>query len=339
MTKVFRFLLKPTIGLLLIAVFFPVTGLSANKTNPDELLQQAAKGDLSAQYSLAKHFEKAKENDKAYKWYKKASDAGHRKAQSKLGYFYLKGIGTSKDPEKAYGLLYTPAVKGYVEAQYHIGLMHQKGIFVKADINEAMTWYRRSALAGYSPSKQAIKTIENENRRRKQKAEEKRIAAQKKAAAKAKKEKIKRAKKKARPVKKTKSTAQVLMEKNWFKKTKPLEYLPSHITNCENPSNKIIECHSDTRARMVKEVQIEYITKSIIYNINNKGEFKIAYRNNVLNIDNTDQSIFEENTGIKLGWQETEHQLDCKIKKGILSCVKNKIHKLTLDGRPKKKKS
>ena len=68
------------------------------------------------------------------------------------------------------------------------------------------------------------------------------------------------------------------------------------------------------------------------------GDFKVAYRNNVLKIkkhiqvvdeDDEEGGDVEQKVTVKKGWQETEHKLECKIKdKATINCVKNKTRKL-----------
>ena len=98
-----------------------------------------------------------------------------------------------------------------------------------------------------------------------------------------------------------------------------------------------MECLSGKLKRNIGAADITYITKAILFEIKESGEFKVAYRNNILEINKHKQVVAEadeegenkpQKITVKKGWQETEHQLECKIENKSIGCVKNKIRKL-----------
>lgn len=133
------------------------------------------------------------------------------------------------------------------------------------------------------------------------------------------------------------TTASVLLNGAWNSIAKtPAEFLPSKITSCHKASETVIECISEDLQRTIAGTEIVYQTKAIVYAMKKDGDFKIAYRNNVTKILNAKESE-EQVTGsgdtssVKLGWQETEHRLECKVDpEQTINCVKNKTQKVTL---------
>ncbi len=66
----------------------------------------------------------------------------------------------------------------------------------------------------------------------------------------------------------------------------------------------------------------------MLFEIKDSDKFEIAYRNNILKDDEEEENKPRKIT-VKKGWQETEHQLKCKIEnKKSIGCVKNKVRKL-----------
>ena len=134
------------------------------------------------------------------------------------------------------------------------------------------------------------------------------------------------------------STAGMLLNGTWMSLSKtPAEYLPSKITACHKTSDAVIECLSEELQRNVAGTEIVYQTKAIVYAMKKDGDFKIAYRNNVTKILSAKEGGEEQPSGtgdaagIKLGWQETEHRMECKVDpEQNVNCVKNKTQKITL---------
>jgi TPR repeat protein len=81
------------------------------------------------------------------RWYAKAAEFGHIRAQLKLGEMYYYGIGTEKKPGVAAKWLKQPAEQGYSNAQYLLGLIYSKGEgsdIVKSN-SEALYWFKKAA--------------------------------------------------------------------------------------------------------------------------------------------------------------------------------------------------
>jgi len=124
---------------------------------------------------------------------------------------------------------------------------------------------------------------------------------------------------------------------NWVAQSeRPVEFLPSSVTNCERSGEAELECLSKEIVSNVANAEIVYQTRATVSAIQPSGEFKVMYRNNVVKIlrdldpDNVvDRS--QSGMSISLGWQETEHHLDCRLESGqTILCVKNQTQKLTL---------
>lgn len=309
-------------------------------------MAKAESGEAKAQYKVGEMYEKGrgtpKDAKQAFNWYQKAAKQNYMKAQYKLGYMYFKGVGVSKDRTKAYALLQKPAEKGNVRAQYYLGRLYAGGLGVEKDSEQALLWYSRSSLGGYSPAEEALAEVKSHlaNMKAEEEAREKKSLA-KAAKAKSKTDSKKTAKKaKAKkPVKVAKLDvmSNKLLKGGWMKRKRPADILPSKITKCERQSSTVVECLSGQLKRNIGTADITYVTKAIIFDMKDSGDFKVAYRNNILKIkklavemeDDEEGSSAQAKVTVKKGWQETEHKLECKVKdEGTINCTKNKTRKV-----------
>jgi len=114
-----------------------------------------------------------RQNDaEAVKWFRKAAEQGHTKAQFNLGVLYDKGQGVAQSSSEA-EKWYTKAAErgdvdaqtslgpkwyrkaaeqGDAEAQYNLGLSYANGHGVEQSDTEAVKWYRKAAEQGYAPA-------------------------------------------------------------------------------------------------------------------------------------------------------------------------------------------
>jgi hypothetical protein len=300
-------------------------------------LPKAESGNVDAQYDVGEMYEKGKGTDKnlskAFEWYKKAAEQGDVKAAYRVGVAYLKGKGVNKNSDKAHKYLKQSANKGYARAQYYMGMLYEKGIGVSQDYDTAISWYGKSKKAGYRPADERIALVKNL-----QEEEDRADAARaKRRAEAAARKRLSRKRAKAQTVsRKTPAesppatTRELLMMGGWSKRNKPAEFLPSNATNCKKVNNTI-ECLSKTLKRDIGMADIDYETKAIIYSIDNTGEFKISYRNNVKKVTVTDPDFIESGARVPVseGWQDAEHKLLCEVEneRNIL-CKKDKLRKI-----------
>lgn len=123
---------------------------------------------LHAMYSLACYHEKgygwgkddaeakARSLQQAFRWMKKAADAGYDTAAAELGRYYMAGTGTAADTRKAWEILFrtarraprTPKVYLYLGTMCACGLHPQAGTRAKADPAAAVRLFHTGALYG-----------------------------------------------------------------------------------------------------------------------------------------------------------------------------------------------
>ena len=84
----------------------------------------------------------------AVKWYLKAAEQGHAKAQNNLGNCYYHGQGVSQNYSEAAKWYRKSADQGLARAQNNLGNCHYHGQGVKQSYTEAVKWYRKSAEQG-----------------------------------------------------------------------------------------------------------------------------------------------------------------------------------------------
>lgn len=81
--------------------------------------------------------------------WRQLAQKGHAKAQSSLGFLYVKGLGVRADSAKAATWFLRAATKGVVEAQMFLGVMHLNGDGVLKSPILAYMWSDVAVAAGY----------------------------------------------------------------------------------------------------------------------------------------------------------------------------------------------
>ena len=89
-----------------------------------------------------------KNPEEAYKWYRKAAEAGLAVSQFNVGLMYQYGRGVQKNIPEAVKWFRKAAEQNHASAELKMGYLTVKGIGVKRDYREAMKWYRRAAEHG-----------------------------------------------------------------------------------------------------------------------------------------------------------------------------------------------
>lgn len=288
-------------------------------------LPKAEQGDIKSQYAIGEMFEKGKgtvrNTKKSFEWYSKAAKQNDKKAAYKIGRAYLDGKGVSQNYKKAYNWFKKSANKKYVRAQYYLGSLYENGQGAAKNYNEALKWYKQALAGGYGSASEAIKRVA---KAQKSASQERRVAVEKTVKPKP------VPKPKATP--KTKSTKNKVLAGGWKKRDKPVEYLPSSLTQC-NDKNSNVECLSADISRNIGMADINYTTRAVLSDFTNSGSFKISYRNNVSKVTIIDPEFAESGrkTPIAPGWQDANHTLTCQFENDhSLICTKNKLQKIKL---------
>ena len=288
-------------------------------------LPKAEQGDTKSQYAIGEMFEKGKgtvkNSQKAFEWYNKAAKQNDKKAAYKVGRAYLEGKGVSKNYSKALDWFRKSANKKYVRAEYYLGTLYENGQGVEKNYSKALNWYKQALAGGYNNAAEGIKRVAKAQKS----AEQERRAAI-----------VRTVKPKPvpnpKPAPKIKSTKDKVMAGGWKKRNKPVEYLPSSLTQCKNKEGQV-ECLSTDISRNIGMADISYTTKAILFGFENNGSFKVSYRNNVSKISITDPEFAESGRKVPvvLGWQDANHKLTCQFENDrSLTCTKNKLRKIKL---------
>lgn len=125
-------------------------------------LKRAKTGDVIAQYNLGIYygfggFCVKPDGKEAFKWYSKAAEQGHVKAQFILGNGYIHGSWGGKDVSQAFKWYRKAAEQGYAEALYMLGMCYAKGgDGITKDISEAIKWYHKAAEQGNAYAQYAL---------------------------------------------------------------------------------------------------------------------------------------------------------------------------------------
>jgi len=309
-------------------------------------------------------------------WLTKAAEKNDAKAITRLGIVTYKGDAGPVDYPQALKLFMQVNDRSAL-AQYYLAEMYSQGLGVDRNYQAAIGWYKKAAAGGFDRAQGKIINLEEEIRiqalrkdkaatlakkrksereaeaqaqaqaeqqaRREQAAARAAAAAAQASAAKAaappKKVTI------AKPVTRASAPEPVklsalerLANARWLRGKKPVEYLPSNVTECDHEQANLV-CFSKVLTRNRGTQTIEYRVKSIVKS--DQDSFVIVYRNLVLDVtDSKDAEDDEQPLGyddevekgfkIKTGWTQ-EHTVSCDRRSGKgLQCVKDHAHKMTL---------
>ncbi len=336
--------------------------LQAQKKKFTTGLKKAETGKAASQYDVGMMYLKGRgvsqDATQGRQWLEKAAAQSHEKAVTRLAILLFKGEGGAPDYTRARQLL-SGVSESSALAEYYLGEIYATGKGVPRDPRVAMQWYRKAAANGFNMAGGKVINMEEEIRmqsRRKANAarlaaaKRQRVAEEKQAkvenarkanAAKAKvavkkKVVVASSRKKARTKIKIKalSPLEKLALKHWSIRNKPIEYLPSAVTQCELDSGALI-CFSDELKRESGNHTVLYKVKSEVRKT--RSGFSIAYRNLVLGVENMEVPDDEEDVqgyddeveqgfSIQTGWTKA-HKVECKpAGSKALDCVKDKIH-------------
>ena len=120
--------------------------LALRKDNVELLIQEAASGEVEAQYQLGEHFRNRAAIDidleQAFAWYERAARQDHLDAQYRVGVLQLHGTGAHKNPAAAIEWLSKAAEQNHNKAQTRLAWCYQTGTGVEANIDRRGSEYR-----------------------------------------------------------------------------------------------------------------------------------------------------------------------------------------------------
>ena len=110
------------------------------------LEERAERGDVEAQYKLARQYQDSAQGDGYYdpadmqcaiRWYELAAEQGHAKAQCNLAYIYESGLSVPVDSLRAIELYKESASQGYAPAQWSLAVAYYNGDGIDQDRTKA----------------------------------------------------------------------------------------------------------------------------------------------------------------------------------------------------------
>ena len=152
----------------LIKVIFILLTFSSNayanchdNNDINDCIVKADKGNADAQYNLGNIYLRTKESEKAFDWYLKSANQGHKLSQEKLSLMYALGIGVKQSDANA--ILWNK--KSYLEdneryisrtlpgaVEGNIGFL----LSIKGSKKDAIRWYKKSAELGNTSSQTSL---------------------------------------------------------------------------------------------------------------------------------------------------------------------------------------
>jgi len=161
-------------------LFTLIMSSSAFSNEVDETMRLAIQGDANAQFKLGQIYDKVDEcelgiSDKyqicidiensygvteddavAFKWYAKAAEMRHVKAQLYLAAMYEKGYGIPENDALAVKWYRKAAKQGDVKAQNNLSVMYENSEGVSKDLVRAYVWKSMAKTQGYEDAKENI---------------------------------------------------------------------------------------------------------------------------------------------------------------------------------------
>lgn len=132
-----------------------------NEREAQRLLERAAaKGFVSAMFSLAQFHEQNRRLPLAVRWYAKAAEGGSVDAQEALATAYYLGRGVARDYAQAARWYREAAAGGELGSQYILASMYETGLGVPVDLRLARYWYEVAAKNGDEAAPAKLRELE-----------------------------------------------------------------------------------------------------------------------------------------------------------------------------------
>lgn len=137
---------------------------SGRITEGAELLRQSAEsGQASAQYRMAKLYERGqgvpRDLEQSRYWTEKAANGGNVKAMHDLAVFYAEGEGGPQSYQGAVQWFRMAADYGLVDSQYNLGILYEQGLGVTENKAEALYWFRVAQKLGDSAAASKVREL------------------------------------------------------------------------------------------------------------------------------------------------------------------------------------
>ncbi len=121
----------------------------------------AIHGHSTSQYRLGEFYlhgsdGKPLDYTQARYWYEQSAEQENPRAQSKLGWIYLKGLGVKPDTRKAILWYKEAAEQGYAHAQYTLGLIYRNGTGINVNHYESQKWLKLAAKQHYKNAERLL---------------------------------------------------------------------------------------------------------------------------------------------------------------------------------------
>lgn len=297
--------------------------MNANQERFTREFSRAAGGDADSQLDVGNMYAKGIgtniDHVAALEWFTKAAEQGNARASYRAGLALLEGKGTKRNSTQAAKWLKAAAEAGYAPAQNTLGEMHASGSGVRKDYDSALGWFNKAFDNGYSQARAGIDDVTARMRASK-------AAAEKKQAAKT----ISEHQTAGQSSEDSAFAIGDLLHASWSRDGKPVGWLPSGVSDCEDKGDKVV-CKSSMLERETETHRITYKSRAIINDFSPEGMFTVTYRNLVIGAaPKGNWTGTESSYAIKAGWGN-DHTLECRMQDASnLSCLKNGIHTIAL---------
>lgn len=111
-------------------------------------------------FQCGQEYENKRDYAQAAKWYRKAAELGHARAQLNLGFAYENGLGVAKYPVEAVSWFRKAAQQGYAPAQDRMAHCYDKGFGVEKDLVKAIEWCKKACSQDFPGSTRHLQQLE-----------------------------------------------------------------------------------------------------------------------------------------------------------------------------------
>jgi TPR repeat protein len=138
-------------------------GVAQDDAEAARWYQKAAdQGHAKAQHRMGRLYQNTLDYAEALRWYQKAADQGNADSQNNIGKLYYNGWSVPQDYAEALRWYQKAGDQGNATAQYNIGSLYEHGRGVAEDRTEAARWYQKAAGQGLAVAQNKIgKLYEN----------------------------------------------------------------------------------------------------------------------------------------------------------------------------------
>lgn len=143
--------MKTYIKIIFIISMMIDSSWAINQNDYEKIQELLKKGDTISYFDIGTIYRRNGEYKKAFEYFQKSANQGHREAQFTIAYMYEQGEGVEKDYQKAFEW-YKKLINNYhSKGECKVATMYKEGKGVEKDYQKAIYWYESSIKISKNP--------------------------------------------------------------------------------------------------------------------------------------------------------------------------------------------